>query len=101
MWLARGSRPPAARCAWCRWLTSGADLCRSVGALATEIGFRHRRVAPHPGGRAFGNLAAEIEHMHPVGNIHDNPHLVLDHQHGDAELVADIEHKACDVLGLL
>ena len=39
--------------------------------------------------------------MDAVGNIHHDPHLVLDHQDGDAELVADIEHEARDVLGLL
>ena len=61
----------------------------------------HGRIAPHFGRRALGDLAAEIQHMNAVGNIHHDPHLVLDHQHGDAELVADIEHEARDVLGLL
>ena len=59
------------------------------------------RIAPHLGGRAFGDLAAEVQHMNLVGDIHDDPHVVLDHQHGDAEFVADIEDEAGDVLGLL
>ena len=69
-------------------------------AVAAEIGFRHGRIAPHFGGRAFRDLAAEIQDMNAVGDIHHDPHLVLDHQDGDAELVADIEHEAGDVLGL-
>ena len=39
--------------------------------------------------------------MNAVGDVHHDPHLVLDHQHGDAEFVADVEHEAGDVLGLL
>ena len=69
--------------------------------MAAEIGFRDGRIAPHFGGRALGDLAAEIQDMNAVGDVHHDPHLVLDHQYGNAKLVADIEHEAGDVLGLL
>jgi len=38
-------------------------------------------------GRAFGNLAAEIEHGNPVRNAGDERHVVLDQKHGDAARV--------------
>ncbi len=79
----------------------GAHLCCGFRAVAAEIGFRDGWIAPHFGGRAFGDLAAEIQHVNAVGDVHHDPHLVLDHQYGDAEFVADIEHEAGDVLGLL
>src|SRR6185295_8641589 len=89
--------PPAqsdALFASCRGWTSCTHFRKRFRAVATEIGFRDGRIAPHFGGRAFGDLAAEIQHMDAVGNVHHDPHLVLDHQHGDAKIVADIEYEA-------
>ena len=34
-------------------------------------------------GRAFGNLLPEIEHDDPVGDPHDELHVMLDQQNGD------------------
>ena len=39
-------------------------------------------------GSALGDLAAEVQHHDPVGDAHDQTHVVLDQQHGVA-LVAD------------
>src|SRR5664279_4764854 len=96
--------PPArsdAPFACSRASTSGAHLRDRFRAVPAEIGFGNGRIAPHLGGSALGDLASEIQHMNAVGNVHHDPHLVFDHQHGDAELVADVQYKTGNVLGLL
>ena len=40
-------------------------------------------------GRALGDLLAEVEHDDPVGDAHDQAHVVLDEQHGEPS-VADL-----------
>ena len=40
-------------------------------------------------GRALGDLAAEVHGDDVVGDAHHHRHVVLDEQHGEAELVAD------------
>ncbi len=44
----------------------------------------------HLRGRAFGDLPAEIERHHPVGNVHHQAHVVLDQQHREPEPVANL-----------
>ena len=43
------------------------------------------------GGRALCDLAAEIQHHHPIGDVHDEPHIVLDQDQRDSQLLANIE----------
>ena len=45
-----------------------------------QVGGDHRRVVADLGRRALGDLAAELEHDDPVGDPHDQPHVVLDEQ---------------------
>ena len=68
---------------------------------AAEIGLGDRRVASHLVWRACRDLAPEIQHVDMVGDVHHDAHLVLDHHHRDAEFVANIEHEAGDIFGLL
>ena len=44
--------------------------------------------------RALGDLAAEIQRHDLVGDRHDEAHVMLDEQHGDAALVADPADRA-------
>jgi hypothetical protein len=48
--------------------------------------------------RAVGDLAAVVEHHHPVADVHHHAHVVLDQHDGGAELVVDVEHEAAHVL---
>jgi hypothetical protein len=40
-------------------------------------------------------------HHDPVGDVHDQPHVVLDEDHRDPQLVLDVEDEPGHVLGLL
>ena len=40
-------------------------------------------------GRALGDQLAEIDDVDSVGNVHDQVHVVLDHEHGQVELLLD------------
>ena len=68
---------------------------------AAEIGLDHARVALHLRRRAEGQHLALVHRQHPVGDARDQRHVVLDHQHGDAELVADVVDPEGHVVGLL
>ena len=49
----------------------------------------------------LGDPDAEVEHQHALGDVHDQAHVVLDEDHGDPELLADVEDEPGHVLGLL
>ena len=49
-----------------------------------QIGFEHRRIALDLGRQALGELLAEFHHDQPVGEAHDELHVVLDQQHRHA-----------------
>src|SRR5260221_13677178 len=70
-------------------------------AMTAEIGLRHRRIAPHLGRRPFRDLSPEVQNMDPIGDVHHDPYLALDHQDGDCQLFAYIEHETAYVFGLL
>src|SRR5262245_48644109 len=59
---------------------------RSAGmlGLGAEVGLDHLGVLLDLSGRAFGDLAAEIEHDDAVGHLHDEAHVVLDEQDAHA-----------------
>ena len=77
------------------------DSLRIAGALApSQIGLQHRRVAAHFVRRSAGDPLTKIQDLHAIGDIHDDAHVMFDHQDGDAEFVANVEHEAGDVFGL-
>ena len=53
-----------------------------------EIGAQDLGIALHLLGLAICDAAAEVEHGHPIGQAHDELHVVLDQQDRDAELLA-------------
>ncbi len=55
----------------------------------------------HLGRRAFGDLAAEIEHHDFVADRHDEIHVMLDQEHGDVVLVANSSDQATKTLDLV
>ena len=69
--------------------------------LLAQVGPDHVRVGGHLCGRAGADRPAEVDHHHPVGQVHHQAHVVLDHDDRDAQLVADVEDEAGHVLGLL
>ena len=53
-----------------------------------------RGLALDLGRRALGDLLAVVEHRDPVGDAHDDLHVVLDQQDRQAELVAQLPDEA-------
>jgi len=56
------------------------------------------RIGQHLGGRALGDLAAEIENHHAMGNVHHDAHVVLDHHHGHPVFLVEVDDVARHVL---
>ena len=56
--------------------------------------------ALHFGRCAQRDRRAEVDDEDPIGDVHDQTHVVLDHDHRDVQLVAYVEHEAGHVLGL-
>src|SRR5918994_2107403 len=75
---------------------------RGTGVLVgAEVGLDHRRVGSHLGGRSVRDLLAEVEHVHVVGDAHDEVHVVLDEQHGQLPVLADLLDETAELLDLL
>src|SRR5271169_476183 len=85
--LANGVRKTAAR--------------RSILSSLAEIGGDDFGARADLVRRAVGDLAAVIEHDDAVGDVHHDPHVVLDQCDRRAELVVDVEDEAAHVLLLL
>ena len=74
---------------------------RSRWLLLAQVGADHVGVALHLLGQAGRDGCAEVDDHHPVGEVHHEAHVVLDEDHGHAQLVADVEDEPGHVLGLL
>src|SRR5690625_673811 len=68
--------------------------------IATQVRFDAPLVALHLGRAALTDLAAVVQHGDVIGDLHDQAHVVLDEQHGDA-LVADVPHHFHQLLALV
>ena len=66
---------------------------------ASEIRLQHERIALHGLRRPFGDLLAEVQHRHPIGDLHDEIHVVLD-EHDRHAARADTREELTDPLGL-
>src|SRR3972149_629590 len=55
-----------------------------IGLILTQVGFDHRRIVRYCLEGAFRDLAAEVQHGHPLGEVADAAHHVVDEQDGDA-----------------
>ncbi len=64
----------------------GAHASTACARLPAEIGLDHPLVRPDLRGRAFGDPHPEIHHHDPVGQPHDQAHVVLDQQHAQPVL---------------
>ena len=80
---------------------------RRVGSAARCARRCRGRPRSRPGSRCtsagvpLGDLAAEVEHVHVVGDAHDEVHVVLDEEHGQLAVVADLPDEAAELLDLL
>src|SRR5215471_12774042 len=78
----------------CSALTEPYDAWTSVSSssaigLSPQVRVDDRLVLAHLARGALGDLLAEVQHHHPVGDAHDQVHVVLDHEQGEAELLVD------------
>src|SRR5688572_17551767 len=65
------------------------------GALGiAQVGLDHGRVAAHLVRRALGDLLPHVEDGHAIGDVHDDPHVVLDEDDGRAPFLVDVEDEA-------
>src|ERR671910_2792768 len=80
-------RPISKPTPW-RMCDSPYQACRfstlsNVSAMTRpDIGFDHGRILGHRGVRALGQYLAARQHGDGVGEVGDDGHVVLDHQHG-------------------
>src|SRR5215467_4312337 len=58
----------------------------SAISLGPQIGIDDGRVLPYFAWSTFSDLAAEVQHHDPVGDVHHQIHMVLDHEQRQAEL---------------
>src|SRR4029450_9450016 len=66
-----------------------------------EVGVEDALVRPHLVRPAVGDLAPVVERDHPVRDVHDHAHVVLDERDGGTEFVVDAEDEAAHVFLLL
>ena len=59
-----------------------------AGRAAAEVGLDDPGIGADLGGRALGDLLAVVEDRDPVADAHDDPHVVLDEQDREAEVVS-------------
>ena len=69
--------------------------------LPSQIGFGHGRKLANLVRGAVGDHAAEIEHHDLVGEAHHQAHVMLDQEHGDAQLVADRADESAELRHLV
>src|SRR5215211_5224751 len=82
--------------AWMRPYASVMLSSSSSIGRHSQVGGDHLRVVTHFGGRTLGDLLSELQHHDAVGNAHDQPHVVLDEQDGDAPVAYrpdELEHR--------
>src|SRR5256885_17152154 len=64
----------------------------------SQIRVDHALVVAHLLGRAVGDLAAIVQDDHPIRQVHDYAHVVLDQHDGGAHLVVDVQYETAHVL---
>src|SRR3984893_10072041 len=79
-------------------MMSGALMASSSSA---EIGSNDVGMVLHFGRRSHRQHASIIQRNYPIGNTIDQRHVVLDHDHGDAELGLHVPDPERHVVGLL
>ena len=72
-----------------------------VLVLGAEVGLDHGRVRTHLRGRPLGDLPTEAHDVDVVGDPHDEVHVVLDEEHGELEVVADLLDEHAELRHLL
>src|SRR5207247_1962636 len=67
---------------------------------AAEVGLDDPRIVADRVGRALGDLLAEVQHGHAVGDSHHHRHVVLDQQQGEPALEDDLADEGGGVARL-
>ena len=55
----------------------------------------------HFGGRALRDEFAKVDHVDAVGDVHDQVHVVLNHEHGELEVLLDLADESAQFVRLL
>src|SRR6266446_546591 len=71
-----------------------------LGLRRSQIGLDHLRVVPDLLRRALGDFLAEVKDGDPVGDSHDDGHVVLDQEHREAARRRDLSDQGGRLLGL-
>jgi hypothetical protein len=64
--------------------------------LAPEIGLDHVLIGLNVSGSSFGKFLAEVQRNDSIGYGHDEAHVMLDQQYGDAKPVAYSHNQAAE-----
>ena len=64
----------------------------------TKVGIDDPLVRPHLVGRPVRDLPPVVENHHPVRDVHDHSHVMLDEDDGGPELVVGVEDEPAHVL---
>src|SRR5256885_2995410 len=81
--------------------TSSSSSRAELLGIRPEVGLDHRRVVLHLARRAASDPAAEVEHVHAVGDPHHHLHVVLDQQDRQLEVLAHPADQRAELSDLL
>src|SRR5581483_6517060 len=72
-----------------------------LGGFLAQVGSHHFGMVAHLEGQALGEQLAEVEAVHVVADAHHQRHVVLDHQDGEVELLAQGQELVAQMVRLL
>src|ERR1035437_10852038 len=70
------------------------------GTAVTKVGLHHKRIVLDLFRRALCDLLAVVENVNYLGQSHDHPHIVLNHQQRHSELTGNAFTGRNDLLSL-
>src|SRR5438067_5097022 len=95
------SETPCSARIWPYRASTSSSSSRELLGIRPEVGLDHRRVVLHLARRAARDPAAEVEHVHAVGDTHHQLHVVLDQQDRQLEVLAHPADQRAELSDLL
>src|SRR5687767_3754609 len=81
--------------------TSSRDIGGLLFGFAAEVSGHDLGVVLYLLGDALGQDLAEVQHVYVIADTHDQRHVVLDHQHGEVEGLAQLEESLTEIVRFL